>query len=571
MKHIFFLTLTFVIAFHCTSQTNYYVSNSGSNSNSGTTIAEAWGTIQYSMDNATPNSFVNILAGIYYEKVEVNVSGTPENMITFQNYNDDLVTLDGTGVSWPDAIVGIFDQSFIVIKGLFLTNNEQLDAQGIIVEGNCQNIEIRDNTISNINFSTNSSDSATPSTNSQPIIVYGSNANHAISGLIIDGNVVLDSRTGFSEGLAVNGNVNGFDITNNIVHDISNIGIDIIGHEGTASSNDQARNGIVKHNTVYNCKSPYATAGGIYVDGGKDIVIENNTIYKNQWGIEVGCENIGKTTSDIQVRNNIIYENDDAALAIGGFDFPLGSGKVIDCSFSNNSCYDNDTNDSGVGGVTGELTITYTENCSLENNIFYATNSSNLVLYVDDVGSVNLSLDYNQFYLNGSEEFDYEGSSYSGFLNYQMATNQDSHSLFSDPQFDNTSVPDLHLTAASPGIDSGNPSFVSSPGETDIDGDLRVFNGIVDCGADEDDSTTGINQSSDANISIYPNPTNGFINIVGMSDFDLSIFTQQGKQIHSKSNSLNLIDLSYFNAGLYSILLRDKNSVEIFEYKIIKN
>lgn len=50
---------------------------------------------------------------------------------------------------------------------------------------------------------------------------------------------------------------------------------------------------------------------------------------------------------------------------------------------------------------------------------------------------------------------------------------------------------DYHLQLGSPCIDTGDPGFVPQPGETDIDGDLRILDGdndgqpIIDMGADE--------------------------------------------------------------------------------------
>ncbi|MFD1906737.1 hypothetical protein ACFSQ7_26155 [Paenibacillus rhizoplanae] len=64
------------------------------------------------------------------------------------------------------------------------------------------------------------------------IAVYGTEAKEALQGLIIDGNEVYDLVLGSSEALVVNGNVDTFEITNNIVHDSDNIGIDLIGYEG---------------------------------------------------------------------------------------------------------------------------------------------------------------------------------------------------------------------------------------------------------------------------------------------------------------------------------------------------
>ena len=481
--------LAFSLHLGLTAQTDYYVSTSGDNGNLGTTIGQAWQTIQYAMNNATPNSIVNIAAGTYNEKVEVNVSGTAGNQIIFKNMNQDEVIIDGTGLSDLEAIVGIFDQSYITIQGLKIQNSIQLDAQGIIVEGVCQGIEIRNNEISNIHFSSNPNAAVDETTNAQPIIVYGTSGATAIGGLIIDGNIVQDSRTGFSEGLAVNGNVDGFSVTSNTVHDITNIGIDMIGHEQTAPANDQARNGIISDNVVFNCISPYATAAGIYVDGGRDLVIERNRVYECQWGIEIGCENLNKTTSSIIVRNNMIYDNDDAGLAMGGYDFPSNSGKVIDCQFLNNTCYGNDKLATGIGGVSGEISLTYSENCLFENNIFYGNNPSGLMLFLDNVGSVGLALNYNLFYSAGDYEYDYSGNNYNNFDAYQTGSGQDAQSTEGDPSFIDLANRDLHLSVNSPAIDKGNPNFMSAANETDFDGDARLMDGRVDIGADESDLT----------------------------------------------------------------------------------
>ena len=348
MNRFTLLLAVLILPFTLMAQASFYVSTTGNDSNVGTTIDQPWLTIQHAMDNATPNSVVHIAAGTYHEKVEVNVSGTMGNQIVFRNMNEDEVIVDGTGINSLEAIIGIFDQSYITIQGLKIQNSVLLDAQGIIVEGACQGIEIRNNEISNIHFSNDPNATVNETTNSQPIIVYGTSGSTAIGGLVIDGNVVRDSRTGFSEGLAVNGNVDGFSVSNNLVYNISNIGIDIIGHEQNAPANDQARNGIISYNQVHNCKSPYATAAGIYVDGGRDLVVEGNLVYDCQWGIEIGCENLNKTTSNVIVRNNLIYDNDDAGIAIGGYDFPSGSGKVIDCQFLNNTCFGNDKSASGI-------------------------------------------------------------------------------------------------------------------------------------------------------------------------------------------------------------------------------
>jgi hypothetical protein len=61
--------------------------------------------------------------------------------------------------------------------------------------------------------------------------VYGT-SQIPITQLAISGNEVYQLKTGQSESVNVDGNVTHFNITNNLVHDNDNIGIDAIGYEG---------------------------------------------------------------------------------------------------------------------------------------------------------------------------------------------------------------------------------------------------------------------------------------------------------------------------------------------------
>ena len=98
----------------------------------------------------------------------------------------------------------------------------------------------------------------------------------------------------------------------------------------------------------------------MYVDGGKDIIVQNNTITGSDVGLEIGCENAGFIAENITVRNNIIYKNEKAGLGFGGYDFPA-TGQVQNCIFTGNTVYDNDIlntlrkfRDSEMGGKSSE-------------------------------------------------------------------------------------------------------------------------------------------------------------------------------------------------------------------------
>lgn len=62
--------------------------------------------------------------------------------------------------------------------------------------------------------------------------LYGTSPEEAISGLVIQGNQVFDCDPATSEAIVLNGNVDGFNVTQNLVHDVNNIGIDFIGGGG---------------------------------------------------------------------------------------------------------------------------------------------------------------------------------------------------------------------------------------------------------------------------------------------------------------------------------------------------
>jgi len=297
------LTLLFMMTILFLSAQEFHVSKSGGDDNPGTESAP-WESIQHAMDYATPGSTIYIHQGIYYEALYVNVSGSNNNYITFIAYENDEVIIDAEGQS-STAVIEVYNVHHIALENLIIRNHQRNDAVGILVEGASDHIRIDDCEIYDIHFSANPNAVISSETNAHGIAVYGDNENHTITDLEILDNEIHDCRLGYSEALVVNGNIDGFIINDNEVYDVTNIGIDIIGHEGTCSdpSKDIARNGIISQNITYNCLSPYATSAGIYVDGGKNLIIEQNLVHNNQWGIEIGCENIGKTTDNIIVRN----------------------------------------------------------------------------------------------------------------------------------------------------------------------------------------------------------------------------------------------------------------------------
>jgi hypothetical protein len=131
---------------------------------------------------------------------------------------------------------------------------------GIYILGAGNNVQIVNNHIHDIATTAKGCecDVCTNNTaNAFGLTVDGTQAPASIYGLAISGNELDHLTLGCSESLSVDGNVSNFAITNNLVHDNNNIGIDAIGFEGVSPNvaYDQARYGEIRGNMVYNIAS----------------------------------------------------------------------------------------------------------------------------------------------------------------------------------------------------------------------------------------------------------------------------------------------------------------------------
>ena len=442
----------------------------------------------------------------YYEQIYFPNSGNAtQGYITLMAYPGEHPVLDGTG-GRRSNMMAIKNQNYIRIIGFEIQNLKNVnDGSAIRISGYGSHIEIRNNIIHDIR-----------GTSAMGITVYGTHSN-PIEYLIIDGNEVYDCQPAPSEAITLNGNVTHFEVTNNIVRDVNNIGIDFIGGETDIQPDTAlvARNGICRGNQVYRANSSYGDgyAAGIYVDGGRDIIIENNIVSGSDLGIEIGAENAGMVTRGVIVRNNVLYLNEKTGLVFGGY--ASYTGRVRHCQFTGNTLYKNDVLHAGWG----ELWIQYASNCEIRNNIFYA-NDQNRLSYSES-GNVNNVLDYNLWFTeSGTAEFVWRGHRYTSLAQFQQATGQSAHGLFADPRFQDAGNADFHLSQNSPAIDRGDPAYQAAAGETDMDGEARIANGRVDIGADEYGSVVKIGVWGEKHLSrafqllpAYPNPFNGSINI----------------------------------------------------------
>jgi len=493
---------TLVLLLACISgafgQTNssFYVSPTGDDSNPGTQTAP-WRTVQHAADTVRAGSTVNVRGGVYEELVSIKASGNAtDGYITFRSYPGETAILDAEHIvpNGRSGILTIHDKSYLRIEGFeirnFRTAEHRLTPLGISIMGAGSHIELLKNNVHHIEQTFNGRDGPGHGANGFGIAVYGTDAKTPISELVIDGNEVHHLQTGSSESLVVNGNVTNFRITHNVVHDNNNIGIDVIGFERTAPDPgvDQARDGVVSGNLVYNITSKGNPAygddvnsDGIYVDGGTRILIEQNVMHDVDFGIELASEHKDRSTSYITARNNLIYHCHTAGVSIGGY--APERGHTDHSTVVNNTLYDNDTSGTGSGEFQMQWNMA---DDIFENNIVYAGARCLITLNRSQVEKQKppVTIDHNLYYCaSGSKGSTWGTSSgiVTGFDNYVQSMGNDRHSRFLDPHFVDAAANNFHLRSDSPAIAAGTTDGVPA-GELDLESSPRVKSGNIDIG-----------------------------------------------------------------------------------------
>jgi DNA-binding NarL/FixJ family response regulator len=149
---------------------------------------------------------------------------------------------------------------------------------------------------------------------------------------------------------------------------------------------------------------------------------------------------------------------------------------------------------------------------------------------------------------------------YTGYSAFVIGSSTNANSVFNNPLFvtANISTPNFHLLSGSPSINAGNPSFIPSITEVDIDAELRA-NGIVDCGADEYyDKTTSteiLETAINNQYSVYPNPCTDFVDIKSNTiNTEIKIYNAFGQVVlKTLIDTENQINIKYLPNGVYFI------------------
>jgi hypothetical protein len=464
----------------------FFVSPTGNDAAAGTK-AHPWRTIQRAANSVPAGSTVEIRGGVYRERVVVRVSGAPGAWITFRNYAGEHVRIDGTGLGPYDGIAGLVaidSRSYIAVQGLEIAHLHDLaDAfvpAGVFVTGTAHHIALRGLEVHDIRTAT---------ADAHGIAVYGTSGDAAIHDVTIDRNSVHDNHLGSSESVVVNGNVRDWSITHNHIFRNDNIGIDAIGFEGKAPRNDQARSGYIADNLVTDIDSlgnpAYDEEGGgncrcadaIYVDGGRDLLIERNILLRSNIALEIASEHSFGSATNVLARDNLLADSTTIGLAMGGYDTERG--QTIDARVVNNTLINNDTLGTGSGEILLQFRV---YDSQILNNIVVANAQAIMIAnpYVENAGNV---VDGNDWWVVGvppaTATWQWKNVTYHGFANYRRGTGNDAHSVLGDPLLG----PGWRPRAGSPAIDAGLDTPLAGP--LDLYGAPRRQGRAIDIGAVE--------------------------------------------------------------------------------------
>lgn len=417
---------------------NYYVALTGSDASGDGAFERPWRTVHHAL-KAMPldksGLTLNLRAGTYQLAttwlIDGQHSGSETGIFTIRAYEDENAVLDGSQVLKYGAMVSIRNASYVTLKNLELTNLIG-NKTGIHVTGASSNITISNNKIHDMHWTVDASAASAPapSDNLNPVAIVGDSTD-PMRNITLTGNKVFNLTTGYSEAIKITGNIDGFLVENNEVHDVSNIGIVAAGNYAWVGLQDaqlnQARNGIIRNNEVYHCVSPVAASAGIYIDGARDITVINNHSHHNTVGLSVGSEEPG-ATSNVVLVDNVAADNSQAGVVIGTIS---ANSLVNHVTLSGNEIRGNYKSPVWGGGP---IIINKSKNISIEENriesisqymITVNAASDNLTLNKNKYRSTEVTADKAVFSWLGIDK-----QNYLGFENYKSATGQDALSRF---------------------------------------------------------------------------------------------------------------------------------------------
>ena len=413
--------------------TTYYVDNTNpscSDTGAGTSSAQPFCTIGRGASVAAAGDTVQVLAGDYYETVNVPNSGSSGLPITYSAAPG--VTVYGNGSSSGGGAFRISSESYIVVDGFTITDTAD---SGIYVS-NSNNITISNNHVS---YSGNPA-----SGSSREGIYFSGTTDSTISGNTSDHN-----------------SYHGIRLT-------------------SGSNNNLIRNNIASANAQEYVRD----ASGIRLDSSNNNTILHNITYANE---DSGMTNYYGSSGNLFIAN-LMYGNGDHGIDFNASPNNIVIGNTVQGNVTAGINFEG-ASSPGSGGATVINNI-MVDNGLLTQVGGGTSSGQSGNLRFDSRSLSGNTLDYNLFYLtSGSVQIRWD-TGYATLAEFQAAVpGQEIHGIEADPLFVapapiaqrpasspynvTVNVGDYHIQAGSPAIDSADSNAPSEP-SFDLDGNPRL-------------------------------------------------------------------------------------------------
>lgn len=520
------LNSNFLIKTISADPSNYYVSPTGNNSNTGLTPGNAWLTIEYAITQVNSGDTLYIMAGVYTPvsgQIIISNKNSPGLWLTIRNYENDNVIIDGTNcptANYINAVIELKNCAYIRISGI--TINHSARGGITLMTRPCSFVTIDNCCITNCSC-------------------FAIKTAWGMNNVTIERNYIYNNFNNWSalqpplyvsqETISLE-NLTTFNINNNTLINNRHLNINIKGG---------GRNGKICYNEI-NTTAGYVNiigyniygGSGIYIDArGKthNISVYNNNIYGNNTGIILNTE-AGGHFEYLYIFNNIVNMTNDNNKPINNLYAGRGPFGLFNTGFSTDLfhhiyIYSNIFR-TGIYNIYSVFQVGHSsqnqfnsnnlKNVYIINNIFCSVTTSNI-----DMAQINkISYEEGSFFVNNNAYYRTAGTlriTWNGTSYYTSSpTYWGNNPIFTNPMFINNvnQGGDFHLQTTSPCIDIGDDTIVPS---FDFDRVSRPQGSGYDIGAYEFVSEFDTNPPQISEISIVTsnpldtNPSFGWVNV----------------------------------------------------------
>lgn len=306
-----------------------------------------------------------------------------------------------------------------------------------------------------------------------------------------------------------------------------------------------------------------------------DLVVDNCTFKENHAGYGGGAISYFSdhfpTDAISFVCKNSTFADNSAGYEAGAIDI-VGSGSFYNCLFDNNFA------DYEAGAISHfSYGNVKSVNCTFVNNTTNGEGSVFDIFTWDDVSSIGAQFTNCIFNGNSGDGLITTGGQaknvsvfYSMLENCPPDVSCDNHSIFADdPGF--LEGGNYRLNTHSPCIDTGLNNALPADITTDLDGNARITNYVVDMGAYELEGRA--NEPIISEIAVYPNPVQDYLSVRTNGVPSAYYLVNVQGQILKHWTTTNLpaiytIDMQQLNDGIYMLIM--DTGEKRYQQKVVK-